>query len=555
MSIDVQRFMTFAFASADLLVEIGDGQKVTYAIGATTGLTDRGERELLGQDWRVLIAPDDHSLVESMLARLKLGSRVGPVVVRLAYRDKAGTTRDALFAACRLPMRPQATAFALGRISLATAAIAKAGRRDPSTQLLDSASFAEMAGQLGEAARGQGQDVEMTLLDLAGLKNLKTKNPGGGEALVAKIAGLLRAASVDGNAAGRVGDERFGVVHDASLDKSDLERQLKAMTADADQSGIGVAVANRSVDLANNDLPTDAALRAIRYSVDRFANDGAGAVASSLTETFETMVSTTLKRVREFNRAVRESAFTLAYQPIVTLHDGRMHHFEVLSRFKTDESPMETIQFAEDIGIIERFDLAVAERTFEFLRIPRLDKRIKLAINVSGRSMENSIFMKCLIDLLEANRSLGDRLALEITESARLKDLDATNRMIQEMRKRGFKVCLDDFGAGAASFQYLQALNIDFVKIDGAYIKRIVESPRDEAMIKGIVRLCEDLGVGTIAEMVETKTQVDKLRAIGVRYGQGWYFGKPTVEPLIPWGYDDPQPGQAAAANSGAAAD
>lgn len=96
---------------------------------------------------------------------------------------------------------------------------------------------------------------------------------------------------------------------------------------------------------------------------------------------------------------------------------------------------------------------------------------------------------------------------------------------------------LDDFGAGSASFQYLQALTVDFVKIDGAYIKRLGRSQKDDAMIRGLVRLCEDLSVGTIAEMVETRDQVEQLRAFGVQYAQGYFFGKPTAEPSVPWDF------------------
>jgi EAL domain-containing protein (putative c-di-GMP-specific phosphodiesterase class I) len=169
----------------------------------------------------------------------------------------------------------------------------------------------------------------------------------------------------------------------------------------------------------------------------------------------------------------------------------------------------------------------------------RRDRRgVTGAVNVSGKSIENGVFAQCLISLLDENRAIASRLAFEITESAQLKDLPAVNKTIQEVRSRGFQCGLDDFGAGSASFQYLQALAVDFVKIDGAYIKRLGQSPKDDALVKGLVRLCDDLGVGTIAEMVETKDQVDRLRAMGVRYAQGWHFGKPAPEPAIPWQFD-----------------
>jgi EAL domain-containing protein (putative c-di-GMP-specific phosphodiesterase class I) len=146
-----------------------------------------------------------------------------------------------------------------------------------------------------------------------------------------------------------------------------------------------------------------------------------------------------------------------------------------------------------------------------------------------------------MLELLRHHKSLAPRLAVEITESSRLKNLEETNRIIQDIRYEGFKVSLDDFGAGSASFQYLQALTVDFVKIDGAYVKRLGQSQRDDTMIKGLVRMCEDLNVGTIAEMVETREQVDILRGIGVEMAQGYYFGRPTPAPSLPWDFAQQQ--------------
>ena len=281
-------------------------------------------------------------------------------------------------------------------------------------------------------------------------------------------------------------------------------------------------------------------MRAIRYTIDRFAKMKADeAMPESLAGAFEEMVSHTLTRVRDFTRIVRDSLFTLSYQPIVGLETGRFHHFEVLARFAGSDSPMEMIQFAEEIGIIERFDLAVAARAIQVLQQGSMDKRVSLAVNVSGRSIENGVFAQCLLGLLDDNRAIAPRLGFEITESAQLKDLAVVNQTIQQIRGRGFQVALDDFGAGSASFQYLQALGVDYVKIDGAYVKRLGQSPKDDAMVKGLVRLCDDLGIGTIAEMVETRDHVDRLKAMGVKYAQGWYYGKPAPEPIIPWQFDE----------------
>jgi EAL domain-containing protein (putative c-di-GMP-specific phosphodiesterase class I) len=95
----------------------------------------------------------------------------------------------------------------------------------------------------------------------------------------------------------------------------------------------------------------------------------------------------------------------------------------------------------------------------------------------------------------------------------------------------GFKVALDDFGAGAASFQYLQKLEVDVVKIDGKYVKKILTSERDAAMIKNLIQMCKDLGVKVVAEFVEDSAQAEVLRNMGADYAQGYLYGKAEPHP------------------------
>ncbi|GEO43742.1 hypothetical protein SAE02_78900 [Skermanella aerolata] len=285
------------------------------------------------------------------------------------------------------------------------------------------------------------------------------------------------------------------------------------------------------MELDARDLGHDELLQAVRFTVNRFA--AGSAMPGSIGAAFEQMVGDTLQQMSAFASAVDGEDFELAFQPIVDLATGELDHFEVLSRFSGEVSPFEKIRFAEEIGIIERLDIAVCTRALSLLRSPPpgAARPLRLAINLSGRSIANPAFIRLLLALLDQHRDLAGQLSLEITESVQLTDLAQADRVIQECRQRGFAVCLDDFGAGAASFPYLQSLIIDGVKIDGAYIRKIGQSPRDDALLRGLVRLCIDLGVDTTAEMIETAAQAEFLRGIGVRHGQGWLFGKAAPAP------------------------
>ena len=118
----------------------------------------------------------------------------------------------------------------------------------------------------------------------------------------------------------------------------------------------------------------------------------------------------------------------------------------------------------------------------------------------------------------------------EITESARIEDLGEANRFIQGLRQAGHEVCLDDFGAGSAALRYLHALEIDVVKIDGQYVRSAMETPRNQAFLKAVAGLCHDLGIATIAEMIEDEPCAQMLRECRVRYGQGYMYGKPAFD-------------------------
>lgn len=118
-----------------------------------------------------------------------------------------------------------------------------------------------------------------------------------------------------------------------------------------------------------------------------------------------------------------------------------------------------------------------------------------------------------------------------MTETAIVENLEAANRNIQALRNLGVPVCLDDFGAGSASFNYLQHLEVDILKIDGAYIRGLVEDGREAAMIRRLVQLCQDLKIRTVAEMVETQEVEALAIEAGVDYAQGWLYGRAAPEP------------------------
>jgi EAL domain-containing protein (putative c-di-GMP-specific phosphodiesterase class I) len=188
---------------------------------------------------------------------------------------------------------------------------------------------------------------------------------------------------------------------------------------------------------------------------------------------------------------------------------------------------------AEELGLITDFDLAVAEQAVRVLRAH--DDDLCLSVNLSGQSLESDRFAQALLALTVDDLGSRRRLTLEVTESAALGDIGAADVRIQALRSAGFRVAIDDFGAGAASFDYLRRLSIDAVKIDGRYVTEAATDLRSQKMITHLVSLCRSLKLETVAEMVETEEVAALMLKLGVDQGQGWHFGRPAErpEPLV----------------------
>ena len=339
----------------------------------------------------------------------------------------------------------------------------------------------------------------------------------------------LRAKSVDGKSVTTFGGERVGVIHDSDTDIGEVSDAFAEQARAIDPEGQGITMARTEIELDKSGLSDADAVRALVYTINRFAKSGPDAGLGSLNDGYEAMLDDTLGRMEAFRSLVESSNFEIAYQPIVNLADRRLHHYEALVRFDGgDQSPYDLITFAEDLDMITSFDLSMCERIIEAVKEDD-SLKVAVAVNLSANSIQNAQFMKTLDGLLAVNQRLSRKLLFEITESYEISDLKSANKAIQTLRSRGYRVCLDDFGVGATNFDYLRILQVDYVKIDGSYVRSVLNEPQAKSFLKAIVHLCDDLGIQTIAEFVEDEETARFLRANRVRFGQGYLFGRPEI--------------------------
>jgi EAL domain-containing protein (putative c-di-GMP-specific phosphodiesterase class I) len=523
------RFVAFAFAAADVLIEVDADQVIHYAGGAIQSLTGKSPQRLVGGSCLDLVAPADRPFVRAALAMASRRKRFGPVNVRLTGA-LCGPVLVALYGAS-LPQRNDRTFLAL-RVAAAGQAAEAATGLETRGKLLDRETFAKVAGDVAQGRTGLQAANQITLLTLGGLEELTKRLDGDvADELMGEIVGQLQASSLDGAAAGRLDREKFGFVHDADLDASAVEALIEDCARRADPSGRGVALSSTTIALAGDELTETDKAKALVYAINKYAEAHSNFDIGELSEGYRQMAAETLARIRTFRRTIAEGSVDVLYQPIVGIKDRKLHHYEALARLRSggpEASPARFIQFAEEASLIGEFDLMMCRKIIEKMMQARdHNDRLRVAVNISTRTLENPALVEELVRLLARSAALRDDLMFEITESWKIVNLEAAANVILGIRERGFPICLDDFGAGSTTFQYLRALEVDYVKIDGMYVRESLTRTNGRTFLKAMATLCRDLGVKTVGEMVETEEMAALLAEAGVVYGQGYLFGRP----------------------------
>jgi diguanylate cyclase (GGDEF)-like protein/PAS domain S-box-containing protein len=239
--------------------------------------------------------------------------------------------------------------------------------------------------------------------------------------------------------------------------------------------------------------------------------------------------------VHRIQEALDQDRVVLYCQDVVALHrhEAGPHHCEILIRIINADGdltpPMAFIPAAERYNLMPVIDRCVVDKVFEMLvELPDFEREsLRLSINISGQSLCDVGFQKYLISRMQKDQSLADVIIFEITETAAIANLSHAMRFINSLKDLGCKFALDDFGSGLSSFSYLKNLPVDYLKIDGTFVRDIVDDPLDHAFVRSITQIGHVMGLKIIAEYVESAAILQKLRDIGVDYAQGYEFGKP----------------------------
>jgi EAL domain-containing protein (putative c-di-GMP-specific phosphodiesterase class I) len=237
----------------------------------------------------------------------------------------------------------------------------------------------------------------------------------------------------------------------------------------------------------------------------------------------------------DLRRAIVEEEFRVHYQPIVSLSDSRIVGFEALVRWQRPKvglvMPAGFISVAEDTGLILRIGKLVLAEACRQMRAWNLQLSsappFTMAVNISACQFADTDLVNQIDNILSDSGLAPRYLRLELTESVTMCNEERTAQILSELRSKGVRVSIDDFGIGYSSLSYLRRFGPDVLKIDRSFISEMVANNESQEIVKAVLGLGNNLGMDVVAEGVETAEQSNMLTSLGCKYGQGYFFSKP----------------------------
>ncbi|MFQ5346731.1 MAG: EAL domain-containing protein [Rhodothalassiaceae bacterium] len=504
-----KNFIAYAFCVGDVFLALDRELRIRDIEGALSwlGLAENGDSPA-GRPLTDFMGNEDARLFRSAAALLGKTPRLGPLMLALGPAGR------------RLPVALYLAAMDPGSDLIHAVVMSEARLDGPharsSPPLADSEKLLD---RLPSLLKQHGDDrLVVTLLELAAPADDTAKRD---------FARHLAALSLGGQSAAELSEGRYAVVHETGEGPGNAEEMMRTL-----EERTGQKLSAASLPAGEYVEGDDAdSVRALVYAVRKFAEDSPDFDIQQIGAGFSRRMKETREQIAMIRRIVGSRRFEIAWQPIVRLADRSMHHVEALVRFDMrGGSPFALISFAEEVGMIGEFDQAIIAGVAKRMRrLKRQGKGVRAAVNLSPGSLARPAFVAWLKHFLEEHSMLAGDLMVEITESSHVTDLDSLAEQLAMIRSLGFAVCLDDFGAGLSGFQYLRQLKVDFVKIDGSYVRDAETDPEARAFLNAMVTLCRDLGIMTIGEWVETESQAALLQDMGVDFGQGFLFGAPRI--------------------------
>jgi len=416
-------------------------------------------------------------------------------------------------------------------------------RRDKLTELLNRKGFYEKMESAVDQVKNTGKEYWLIFLDLDQFKVVNdASGQEAGNKLLIQVGALIKKQLAKNDVIARFGGDEFAVLLE---DYSFAEAQETAekirqvihqfrFVYESTMYDVAISLGVVWVD------PTAESISELLSAADlacRIAKEKGGNRIHIYQSADQGVLAHEdhMQWIGRINKALEEQRFVLYRQRIQSLDDTEdEEHYELLIRLKDEVgniiSPIQFIPAAERYELMTKLDrwvikTALSKMVQVYAQNPATT--LSCSINLSGQSFCEQGFLEYVIDQIHDSGLPPERICFEITETVAVSKLSQAIDFMQSVKQIGCKFSLDDFGSGMSSFTYLKNLPVDYLKIDGYFVKTILENKIDHAMVESINQIGQVMGLKTIAEFVECDTILAELKKIGVNYVQGYGIGKP----------------------------
>lgn len=413
---------------------------------------------------------------------------------------------------------------------------------DPITGLGNHRRFFDKIDRLIADRSDDPAPFAIGVLDLDGFKPINDLlGRKAGDDILAQVAMRLRAAMEEGATVARVGSDEFGFLYplvfseDAAAERARMLIEIISAPYDV---GDRMARLSASVGCSlffSGDETTEVLVDKAETALYHAKRSGRGQVVV-YTREMEEAAKRVTRIEQALRRAVSSGEVEPFFQPIVDLKTRRVRGFETLARWTDRDlgvvSPSVFIPIAEERGIIGALSQLVLSKATEAAKAWPQD--LFLSFNLSPSQLVDQNTGLHILAILERTGFDPRRLELEITETGLMSDSVSAGKILEDLRRCGIRMSLDDFGTGLSSLGRLREFHFDKLKIDRSFVASILDDKPSEHIIRAILAMCEGLGMDTVAEGIEREEQATRLIEFGCRGGQGFLFGRPAgAEPTL----------------------